>query len=96
MPQGTRTILLLLEARNTKLSRLLYQAPPSQSPQIFPKPDSDITVQPRVHKIIIPKSNKYKGLCQRVGSGSKTAAAKRRRQRSGNRAVLEVAEQQHK
>jgi hypothetical protein len=59
MPRGPRTILLLLEARNTKLGGLLYRASPRQSPQIFPKPDSDITVRPRVHKIVNPKGNKY-------------------------------------
>jgi hypothetical protein len=48
MPRGPRTIPLLLEARNPKLGRLFHKTPPGQPPQIFPEPDSDITVRTNI------------------------------------------------
>jgi hypothetical protein len=41
-------ILFLLEARETKLSRLLDQASPGQPPQVFPTPNFDINNRSRV------------------------------------------------
>ena len=70
VPRHTGPILILLETRNAKPSRLLDQTPPGQPPQVVSSPNSDITHRSRVPKSDYSKEYCVQNICQKYPKNS--------------------------